>query len=174
MAQLSDLVTGVLDLARLEAGPARRLVPVEPAGIILAALGDVEDLARKKDQSLVIDITDDLPRVQGDSVLLKRALANLLGNAVKYTPPGGRVVVRASVAGGALEIDVSDNGPGILPEAQARLFDRFYRVPGTMGEGTGLGLSIVRSIVEKHGGRIRVTSTPGVGSSFVIALPLAE
>jgi len=174
VAQLSDLVTGVLDLARLEAGPAPRLISVEPAGIILAALGDVEDLARKKEQSLVIDITDDLPRVQGDSVLLKRALANLLGNAVKYTPPGGRVVVRASVAGGALEIDVSDNGPGILPEAQARLFDRFYRVPGTMGEGTGLGLSIVRSIVEKHGGRIRVTSTPGVGSSFVIALPLAE
>lgn len=173
-SQLSDLVTDVLDLARLEAGPALRLVPVDPAAIILAALGDVEDLARKKTQSLVVEVPDDLPHVQGDSVLLKRALGNLLGNAVKYTPPGGKVTIRAALVESTLEIEVRDDGPGILPEAQARLFDRFYRAPGTSGEGTGLGLSIVKSILEKHGGRIRVTSTPDEGSSFVIALPLAE
>jgi PAS domain S-box-containing protein len=174
VSQLSDLVTGVLDLARLEAGPAPRLVPVDPAAFVLAALGDVEDLARKKNQSLDIDVPDDLPWVQGDSILLQRALANLLGNAIKYTPPGGRVAVSAGVRGGMLEIEVSDNGPGIPPEARARLFDRFYRAPNAIGEGTGLGLSIVRSILEKHGGRIDVTSTPGEGSSFVIMLPLAE
>ena len=174
-AQLSDLVTGVLDLARLEAGPAPWLIPVDVGEIVLAALAEVEGLAQKKAQTLVVDARDDLPPVLGDSALLKRAVLNLLGNAIKYTPPGGQVEVRARLgAGRTLEIEVSDNGPGIAPEAQTRLFDRFYRAPTAIGEGTGLGLSIVRSIVEKHNGRIRVTSTPGVGSSFVIALPLPE
>jgi signal transduction histidine kinase len=170
--QLSDLVADVLDLARLEAGPSLRLAPANPVDIITASLAEVEHLVIKKQQQLTSYVAPDLPIIQSDGKLLQRALVNLLGNAVKYTPLGGKIALRAGLIESGLSIEVVDNGQGIPAEALPHLFERFYRVPGSNAEGTGLGLSIVKSIIEKHNGTIRVTSAQGRGSTFTIALPV--
>jgi signal transduction histidine kinase len=100
--------------------------------------------------------------------------ANLVENAVKYTPPGGRVEVAAESDGREVVVRVSDTGIGISEEYLARIFERFYRVDKARSKqtgGTGLGLSIVRHIAENHGGRVTVESTPGEGSTFTVYLP---
>jgi PAS domain S-box-containing protein len=170
--QLRSLVTNVLDLARLEAGPAIRLADLNLADVIQAAFAEVEHLAQKQQQLLINGTPPDLPPLRGDATLLQRALANLLSNAIKYTPVGGTIRLHTTVNKKTVGIDVIDNGPGIPADALPHLFDRFYRVPGTLAEGTGLGLSIVKSIVEKHHGSTHVKSTEGVGSTFTILLPL--
>jgi signal transduction histidine kinase len=101
--------------------------------------------------------------------------ANLVSNAVKYTPRGGHILVGVSLADSTIRLRVSDNGPGIPPEEQAQIFEKFYRVP-TMEdsewiEGTGLGLSIVKAIVEGYGGSVWVESEVGQGSTFICLLP---
>jgi PAS domain S-box-containing protein len=169
--QLSDMVTNVLDLARLEAGPSLRLAPINLLNLIQSTLADLEHLASKKQQALKADLETSLPSIMGDQALLARVVTNLLSNAIKYTPPGGLITIRAHSSGTFAEIEVIDNGPGIPDEALPHLFDRFYRVPGTKAEGTGLGLSIVKSIVEKHNGTVRVVSTQGQGSNFILSLP---
>lgn len=172
--QLRSLVTDVLDLARLEAGPALRMGVVDPNDVVAKALAEVETLADDKDLSLSVDLPPDLPTVRGDAALLVRALVNLLSNGVKYTPREGRVAVCAQPQDGMLQFEVSDTGRGIPADALPHLFDRFYRVPGSEQsfEGSGLGLSIVKSVVEKHGGRVWVESEPGQGSTFAFTVPL--
>ncbi|HML22421.1 MAG TPA: GAF domain-containing protein, partial [Aggregatilinea sp.] len=172
--QLSDLVTNVLDLARLEAGPTLRLVSVNPPSVIHAAMSEIEHLASEKRQHLELDLAPSLPPLLGDESLLRRMLANLLSNAIKYTPEGGSITVRAHTTNGDLQIEIADNGPGIPPDALPHLFDRFYRVPNTTANGTGLGLSIVKSIIDKHNGSVQVSSTPGQGSTFTVRLPASK
>jgi signal transduction histidine kinase len=99
------------------------------------------------------------------------ALSNLLINAVRHGPPGRPVRVRARHVDGGVRIEVQDDGPGIDSEYQPRLFEKFYRVPGSAPGGAGLGLSIVRDVVEAHGGKVGVQSTPGAGATFWIELP---
>jgi signal transduction histidine kinase len=170
---LSNLVTNVLDLARLEAGPALRVTPLDVLDVVRASLVEMEHLALEKQQRIMTDTPTFLPSMMADQALLTRVLTNLLSNAIKYTPDGGTIVIRVRTAPPNIELEVIDNGPGIPEEALPRLFDRFYRVPGTQAQGTGLGLSIVKSIVEKHGGSISVISTPGEGSTFRLSLPLS-
>jgi signal transduction histidine kinase len=99
---------------------------------------------------------------------------NLAENAIKYTPKGGRIEVTLEPQNGSVVLQVKDNGPGIAPEAQEHIFDRFYRGdPAREGSGTGLGLALVRSVVELHQGQIRVSSAPGEGSCFQVTLPRA-
>ena len=174
--RLRSLVTDVLDLARLEAGPALRLGVVNPVEVIAEAISDAETLAADKGLALMTDLPPALPPVRGDAALLGRVMANLLGNAIKYTPSGGQVTVYAQPKDDVVEVKVIDTGRGIPPESLPRIFDRFYRVPGSEeeAEGTGLGLSIVKSIVEKHGGRIWVESEVGQGSTFVFTVPVGE
>jgi signal transduction histidine kinase len=99
---------------------------------------------------------------------------NLAENAIKYTPAGGRIEITLRQRDGVAVLEVTDNGPGILPDAREHIFDRFYRGdPAREGGGTGLGLALVRSIVDLHQGQIRVSSVPGEGSCFRVTLPLA-
>jgi signal transduction histidine kinase len=115
--------------------------------------------------------------ILGDEVWLHRAAGNLVSNAIKYTPAGGRVLVTCREADGEGVVEVTDTGLGIPPEAQARLFQRFYRVrteSTRRAAGTGLGLAIVRTIIERHGGRVWVSSEEGKGSVFGFSLPLAK
>jgi two-component system phosphate regulon sensor histidine kinase PhoR len=115
-------------------------------------------------------------RVLGDESWLHRAVTNLINNALKYTPPGGQVRVRYREAEGQAICEVTDTGPGIPSTAQPRLFERFYRVPGEptrRNPGTGLGLAIVKAIVERHSGRVWVSSEEGKGSTFGFSVPLA-
>ena len=113
--------------------------------------------------------------VTGDSLALGRALLNLVDNAVRYTPAGGKVEVSARPGDGWVEIAVQDTGLGIAPADAERVFQPFVRLEGTGGaEGTGLGLAIARSIVVAHGGTLTLRSTPGAGSRFSIRLPRSE
>jgi signal transduction histidine kinase len=119
-------------------------------------------------------IADGVPAVAGDEAALRRVFLNLIGNAVKYGAAGGWVGVRAGARGAGIEIAVSDRGIGIASSEQEKIFEPFYRTPDVVAaqiQGAGLGLSLVRRIVDAHGGRIAVTSTPGQGSTFTVTLP---
>jgi signal transduction histidine kinase len=146
---------------------------------ILALLKEVIETSRplldKKGQRIEVNAPPNLT-VSGDPDRLREAIDNLVSNAIKYSPMGGRIGIAADVQGDDALIRVSDNGPGLSPEDMSRLFGRFQRLSAkpTAGESsTGLGLSIVKRIVELHGGQITAQSPgPGSGTTFTIALPL--
>jgi signal transduction histidine kinase len=144
---------------------------------ITAAVEDHLDAAEHRQQVLASVLPDNLPTVVGVERLIREALANYLSNAVKYTQPGGRISVGARQLGAKVRIEVTDDGPGISPADQARLFQEFARVGKEEGRrgrtgGLGLGLSIVRRIADAHRGRAGVESQPGHGSTFYLELPV--
>jgi signal transduction histidine kinase len=115
--------------------------------------------------------------ILADPDLLRQALANLISNAVRYTPSGGTVAVRVNTGDGMAQISVSDTGIGISPEEVSKIFEKFYRVDDGRNReqgGLGIGLALAREIAEIHGGRIGVVSAPGEGSIFTLYLPLLE
>ena len=175
--RITDLVRDLLDLGRIEARVGLERVPCSSGGIIATTVEDLQPRARVMGLNLTTHIPDDLPDVYGDAGRLAQVIANLVDNAIKYTPAGGQIRVVAYRDDGEVCVEVQDNGPGIALEDQARLFEKFYRVPGALrqqAEGTGLGLSIAKSIVEAHGGRIWVESSTQDrhGSTFGFAIPL--
>jgi two-component system phosphate regulon sensor histidine kinase PhoR len=128
--------------------------------------------AERADISLRVECADDLPEVQVDSQRLEQVLVNLIHNAVKFTKPGGEVVLCADTTNGEVRFAVRDTGVGIPADEVSRIFERFYRVDKSRaGSGTGLGLSIAKHIVEAHGGRIWAESIQGQGSTFFFSVP---
>jgi two-component system phosphate regulon sensor histidine kinase PhoR len=177
--RLARLTDDLLTLARIEAERLELdLRRVSLAGLIDSCVETARMRAEQKGLLLASQCPPDLPAVRGDAARLAEALQNLLDNAVQYTPAGGSIVVRASVAPGPPQqavIAVSDTGLGIPREELPRIFERFYRVDAARSRevgGTGLGLSIARHLVEIHGGRIEVQSEVGRGSTFSIFLPV--
>jgi two-component system phosphate regulon sensor histidine kinase PhoR len=174
--QLTNLVADLLDLSRLDDHPGiPGRVNLDVGTVIRRGVDMLAPQAEKKSQTLTMTVPAGLPQIQGDPDYLERALANLLENAIKYTPDGGRVSVSASANDGAIHIAVADNGIGIPTDDLPRIFERFYRVDRSRSRemgGTGLGLSIVKHVAQAHGGSIDVDSTPGVGSTFTLTLPL--
>jgi signal transduction histidine kinase len=118
----------------------------------------------------------DLPSVPGDPFRLSQVVRNLISYAIKYSPEGGPVAIKARHAGARVEISVRDRGVGIPPEQQPHVYEKFYRIeaPNTAIPGTGLGLSIARLITEAHGGTIQLESQVGVGSTFTVSLPTSR
>jgi signal transduction histidine kinase len=173
----TERVTGTLnalmDLSEVEAGAMRLELETFPAAAMLADVVELyADSAEEKGVALVCDCPEDVP-VHGDRRRLRQVFANLLDNAVKYTPSGGRVEIAARREGGHAVISVSDTGPGVPPEEQARIWERLYRADRSRSErGLGLGLSLVRAIVRAHGGVSAVESEPGRGARFSVRLPL--
>jgi two-component system sensor histidine kinase KdpD len=165
--RLARLVDQLLDLSRLQAGAAE---PHEDwcslEEVIRAAVDDTGAADRVK-----LAIAPDLPLIRADAGQLRRAVGNLVENALHYGA-GHPVSVRARVSGGRILMRVVDQGPGIPLAEQERVFAPFYRAPGATGHGSGLGLAIVRGLLEANGGRVRVESLPGQGTSFVVELPL--
>ena len=147
-------------------------IPVNLAEVLQDAAPALSELAARAGNQLTIAAAPPL-RIQGYDSLLFRLVFNLAENAIKYTQPGGRVEVTLEQRDGSAILQVKDNGPGISPEAQEHLFDRFYRAdPAREGGGTGLGLALVRSIVQVHQGQIQLSSTLGEGSCFRVSFPL--
>jgi heavy metal sensor kinase len=175
--RLTFLVDRLLTLSRAEAGLMKSTVEV----VDLKALADevvshLGVLAEEKRQSLIVECCG-TSRGTGDRIVLRQALINLVDNAIKYTPPGGRIRVRIADAGGPA-VEVIDSGPGVAPEAATRIFDRFDRghrsVSDGDGGGSGLGLAIAKWAVEVSGGRLSLEPAAGGGSTFRIALPATE
>ena len=180
LRSLLELLRGLRVLADLETERLESLMaPVDLRATVAAAVEDHLDSAEQKGHSLKAVLPERLPAIHGVERLIREALANYLTNAIKYTEPGGAIVVRAVDGGAFVRVEVSDNGPGITSEDQARLFQEFARAGKEGGRrdkasGLGLGLSIVRRIAEAHHGRAGVESKPGQGSTFFIELPVRE
>jgi signal transduction histidine kinase len=172
---LLSLINDILDLSKIEAGRMElELTDFDLPQAISDALTLVRERAARHGIALHQGVDERLGQVRGDERKIKQVLLNLLSNALKFTPEGGRVDVRATVSDGMAEVSVTDTGVGIAPEDQEAVFEEFRQV-GTADkkvEGTGLGLALSRKFVELHGGRIRVTSQVGVGSTFTFTIPI--
>ncbi len=173
---VTEMISDLLDLGRIEAEVRMDLEECEFGAIIEKVVAGQQNHAELKKQYLRMQTASDLPPVLGNPVRLGQALSNLVSNAIKYTDEGGRISVIASREDGQIVVKIEDNGMGIAQEDLPHIFEKFYRVdrPETEGIiGSGLGLSIVKTIIEKHGGRIWVESKLGVGTAFTIVLPSA-
>lgn len=173
---MRQLIDDLLDLTKIESGIKLDLQPVPISAVIVDCLESLRPNVQNKQMTVISEINENLPNVMGDKSRLRQVLMNLIGNAVKYTPPEGWVKVSAEPRGNTLRLSIQDNGLGISPEDQIHIFDRFYRVrrPETDSiEGTGLGLAIVKSLVEAHNGQIGLESRLGEGSTFYLTLPVA-
>jgi two-component system, NarL family, sensor histidine kinase BarA len=198
--QLLQLITGILDVSKIEAGTLRiARDPVDLDELIGGAIAAMTPLARRKKLEVRFVVTGSGPRALGDRDKIRQILLNLVNNAVKFTPDGGKVEIQVTVGALAREEDVGpfalgsttpadlahlglrmrvvDSGIGIAPEKQARIFEPFFQVDSSSTReygGTGLGLTLVKSYVEAHGGKVWVDSELGRGSCFTITLPAVE
>jgi signal transduction histidine kinase len=174
--QLARMIADLLDSARLEAGTLELAeAPTDMTALMCAEVEAFRPKALGAGLKLEVDVPEDAPLVCADADRMERVVANFLGNAIKFTPPGGTVRVTARVEDNAFVGSVSDTGPGIDPADVPKLFQRFSQLEEGRRHrgGTGLGLSIAKAIVEAHEGSVGVTSTPGRGSTFWFRLPLS-
>ena len=171
--QITNLVSDLLDLGRIEAGLDSTHEETPISVLARYAVESMRVPAEAKGLSIELEVEDDLPMVNGDPIRLRQMIGNLLENAVKYTPSGGQVCLEANSEDSQIILRVLDDGPGIPPSDQPYLFDKFYRASNIPADvpGTGLGLSIVKSIVDHHNGRIWVDSQMGEGTVFTVVLP---
>jgi PAS domain S-box-containing protein len=175
----AQLIDDVLDVSRIVAGKMTfNPVPIDVGPVLRAAMTTVHPAASAKGIEILASIPPILPRVLGDEGRMQQIIWNVLSNAVKFTPRGGAITIRLTVVGSVLRLVIHDSGKGIEPEYLAHVFEPFSQEDSSMTrshEGIGLGLSIVRSLVELHGGRIRVGSEgAGRGATFTIDLPFIE
>jgi PAS domain S-box-containing protein len=171
--RLRDLIEQLMDFSRLEAG----VLSIQPEPTSLA---QIVDKARPSltmlegDCKLTINLPDDLPTVNADGQRVVQVLTNLVNNAAKYSPEGSTITLSAYVKQGNIQVDVSDEGPGIPAEDRERVFQAFHQVgshPENEAKGLGLGLTIVKGLVEAHGGQIWIAEQPGPGTTFCFTLP---
>ncbi|MFN9557324.1 MAG: two-component system sensor histidine kinase NblS [Dolichospermum sp.] len=183
--RLTRLVNDVLDLSKLESGRTYNFDKVDLPQALEQTLRTYQLNAKDKGVELFQELTPNLPLVLGNYDLLLQVFGNLIGNALKFTPAGGKVVIRAYQLDdnsnshhqpGKVRIEIGDTGIGIAPEDQQAIFDRFFRVENRVHtlEGTGLGLSIVRNIIDRHHSQVNLVSEVGIGTTFWFDLELFE
>lgn len=169
------LVEELLDVSRIEAGRLELdLTPVDLGALIAANVKRNRVLAARKEIEIRLEQTGALPPLRLDAAKIEQVLDNLIGNAVKFSPPESRIEVRVAAEEGRVVIAVEDQGPGIPADLRDRLFEPFARGRVRNAKGAGLGLAIVKNIVAGHGGDIRVESEPGQGAAFRVCLPSGE
>jgi signal transduction histidine kinase/CheY-like chemotaxis protein len=174
---MNELAGNILELAKIATGMKLQLEELDVCELLEKITNEFQLLARVKKQSLVFEKRGDIPRIEADPIQLGRALCNLVGNAIKYTPLNGAIKIFIEVKENNLSINVADNGFGISADDMPFIFDRFFRVHHKASkdeQGNGLGLAIVKSIAEQHKGTISVESESGEGSCFTITLPLTS
>ena len=163
----------LLDIAEAEAGsPRAEMGELDLADLVRSLVDLYEPVAEEKGLSLVAQTDSGALEMRGNGHLLSRALANLVENAIKYTPPPGRITLTAEAEGDSAQLVIADSGPGVPVEARDRVFDRFYRLEASRTtQGNGLGLSLARAVIGLHGGTIRLEdNAPGLRA--IITLPL--
>lgn len=170
---LTQMTQELLDLSRIESGQVElNLAPISPKKLLISAGDRMKLQAERAGLTLRVECSDELPNVRGDQARLEQVLVNLIHNAVKFTRPGGEVILLAEAVNSAIRFGVKDTGIGIPLDDVSRIFERFYRVDRSRsGSGTGLGLSIARHIVDAHVGKIWVDSIEGRGSTFFFTIP---
>ena len=172
---LRNLINDILDLATIEAGYMElELSQVDVAGLLQGVVQLTRERARERELTLEVDCPAAVGSVSGDERRLKQALFNLVSNAIKFTPPGGRIALRASPTADGIDLAVVDTGIGIAAEDQERVFERFERGAGQGRQaGAGLGLALVKSLVNLHGGTVSIESARGAGTTVLCHLPTA-
>ena len=170
---LTQMVNELLGLSQIESGSLHlEFRSIDVCDLLRSAAERMRLQAERAGLTLQVECFQDIPNVDIDALRLEQVLVNLIHNAVKFTHPGGTVVLAANAEKDGIQISVSDTGVGINPEDITRIFERFYKSDRSRsGGGTGLGLSIARHIVEAHGGRIWADSEPGHGSTFFFSIP---
>ncbi|MHA2428799.1 MAG: sensor histidine kinase [Candidatus Hermodarchaeia archaeon] len=174
--RLSEMATSFLNLARLESGRSRfDLQQINIHQLLVECVNLMEMNATQDGLTLSMACPKDLPIINGDYDKIKQAIINLLSNAIKYNRPGGQIFLRSYSEVPNIIIEVADTGIGISSENQNRLFEKFYRVPGSenISFGTGLGLTVVKRIVEGHQGTVTAKSVQGEGTTFKLSFPMA-
>jgi signal transduction histidine kinase len=178
-SSLADMIDELLDIMRMESGRIQLdRHPIDLLPIASDAASAIAGFARERGVSLVVALPGDLPKVDADAPRVRRVFENLVHNAVKFTPKGGRVELgaRAGEPAGMVRYWVADTGRGIAPEHQSKIFEKFAQLGGAARDNrasTGLGLAFCKLAVEAHGGTVWVESEPGKGSTFSFTLPIA-
>ena len=178
IGRICDLMNHLMQVSRLESGVIKiQPYPLDPSILVSKCRYHLKPLAESNDITVKIEITKDLPLVMADPENLQQVILNLMSNAIKFSPRGGRVLVRVEPDGNnqMLRFSISDNGPGIPEEEQSFIFNKYYRAKNVRNhsDGVGLGLSISKHIIEAHNGTIWVKSALGHGSTFEVTLPMA-
>jgi signal transduction histidine kinase len=169
---METLIGDILDTARLRSGEQTlSLSEFEVPALVKEAVEAVSTFAQRREQTLRMQVDPDIPRLEGDRDLILRVLTNLIDNAVKYTPKGGKVMVRAQDSPDNVRFVVVDNGPGIPSEDRDRIFDPYVRGGSRKIYGAGIGLTFCKLAVEAHGGSIGLKSVVGEGSVFSFSIP---
>jgi signal transduction histidine kinase len=174
IGRMDTLIDNLLDLGRIEMGIEAEFRVMDVGAVVREAVANQQRAAIKNRVSLSAQVGDALPAVNGAPPRLGQAVSNLVGNALKFTPAGGSVTVRAGPEGGQAVVRVVDTGPGIPPSMHAKLFQKFSKLgqkETAEHEGNGLGLAIVKLVVDAHRGRVWVESQTGQGSTFAFSLP---
>jgi NtrC-family two-component system sensor histidine kinase KinB len=173
--RIQRLVSSLLDVNRLESGqPVADQSTVDTLALIESAVQDIEPIAKGRHQTITMDLPAQLPSIWVDEDMALRVLINLIENSSKFTPSGGKLEVGARYEGDWVHIWIKDSGPGIPPEEQEHVFDKFARLRGKEKQGGfGIGLAFCRLAVQGHGGRIWVESQPGQGAAFHFTFPVA-
>lgn len=172
--QMDALIKDLLDVNRLDSGKlAIEAAPIDPSLLLTNALQTLRPLVAEKGIKLDLQIESGLPSVMADRERIQQTLSNLVGNALKFSPPGTKIVVKARKEESSVVISVLDSGQGIASEQLPRVFDRFWQAARTDRQGAGLGLAIAKGIIESHGGRIWIESKPGEGATASFTLPIA-
>ena len=172
---MNRLIEDLLDVTRLEAGGLSiEQKPVRTTQIVADAVDAQRLLASASSLDLRLEVPSELPDLWADPDRVTQVIENLVGNAIKFTAPGGRITIGAKTGEGGLLFWIADTGAGIPGEDIPHLFDRFWQARKADRRGAGLGLPIVKGIVEAHGGRVWVESTLGSGSTFFFTLPTSR
>jgi two-component system sensor histidine kinase KdpD len=171
--RLNRVIENLLDMSRLNSGHLELKFEWHDIHDLIGVT--LSKLAKNVDSHPVkINLPDYLPVIRMDFRLMEHALANIILNAINYSPLGSELVISAEYSSHVLKLFFDDAGPGIAAEVREKIFDKFYRIPGTPTGGTGLGLSIVKSIVEAHKGEVAIAQSPARGARFIISLPVFE